>query len=125
MLKNFFLPKVLRTEGYKKFRFQQDGAKPHTAKSVQTWLTDKFGKNFIDKDSWPERSPDLNICDFFLWGYLKARVYKPLPKNLEDLKENIEREIKNIPKDMLKSTFLNFKKRCELVLSADGGHIEF
>jgi hypothetical protein len=38
------------------------------------------------------------------------------------LKENIEREIKNISKDILNSTFLNFKKRCDLVISAGGSH---
>jgi len=124
MLKKFFWPRLLKTAEYEKYRFQQDGAKPHTAASVQTWLTSKFGRNFIDKDSWPPRSPDLNPCDFYLWGYLKSRVYKPLPKTLEDLKVNIEREIQNIPKDALKSTFLNFKKRCELLLSTEGGHIE-
>ena len=25
--------------------------------------------------SWPPRSPDLTPMDFFLWGYLKAKVY--------------------------------------------------
>ena len=43
---------------------------------------------------WPPRSPDLNPCDYYLWGFLKARVYNPLPKTLDDLKANIEREIK-------------------------------
>jgi hypothetical protein len=124
MLENLFWPKILRTAEYKKYHFQQDGARPHTAAAVQTWLTTKFGRKFITKDKWPPRSPDLNPCDFFLWGHLKARVYNPLPQTLEDLKANIEREIKNISKDTLKSTFLNFKKRCEFCLSAEGGHIE-
>lgn len=124
MLKIFFWPKILNTPDYKKYYFQQDGATPHTAISVQTWLSGKFGKKFIDKDSWPPRSPDLNPCDFYLWGYLKARIYNPLPKTLEDLKSNIIREIKNISKKTLEETFFNFKKRCDLVLSAQGGHIE-
>jgi hypothetical protein len=124
MIKDFFWPKVLRTADYKKHYFQQDGARPHTANIVQTWLGDKFKTKFIHKDLWPPRSPDLNPCDFFLWGYLKARVYNPLPKTLDQLKENIEREIKKITKKTLNSTFLNFKKRSELIISADGGHIE-
>jgi AraC-like DNA-binding protein len=124
MLKNFFWPKLLRTAEYKKYIFQQDGARPHTATTVQTWLTEKFGNKFIDKNSWPPRSPDLNPCDFFLWGYLKSVVYNPLPKTLDDLKVNLEREIKKINKDMLKSTFSNFEKRCHLLKSANGGHIE-
>ena len=123
MLKNFFWPKLLRTAEYKKYIFQQDGARPHTATTVQTWLTEKFGNKFIDKNSWPPRSPDLNPCDFFLWGYLKSVVYNPLPKTLDDLKVNLEREIKKINKDMLKSTFSNFEKRCHLLKSANSGHI--
>ena len=65
MLKNYFWPKVLKTAEYKKYYFQQDGARSHTAKTVQTWLKDQFGKKFIDKDMWPPQSPDLNPCDFF------------------------------------------------------------
>jgi hypothetical protein len=124
MLKNFFWPKHLRTQEYKKYYFQQDGASPHTAKSVQTWLTEKFSTKFIHKCQWPPRSPDLNPCDFFLWGYLKARVYNPMPKTLDDLRINIEREINLISKETLKKIFLNFEKRCNLVISAEGGHIE-
>lgn len=60
----------------------------------------------------------------FFWGYLKSKVYKPLPKNLDDLKANIEREIKNIDKTVLKSTFLNFEKRCKLLIDKNGGHVE-
>jgi hypothetical protein len=42
---------------------------------------------------------------------------------IDELKENIKREIKKSQK-MLYSAFLNFKKRCDLVISAGGGHIE-
>ena len=37
MLKENFWPKVLRTPDYKKYYFQQDGARPHTAIEVQKW----------------------------------------------------------------------------------------
>ena len=51
-------------------------------------------------------------------------VYNPLPKSIEELKANLEKEIKKINKDILKSTFLNFKKRCLLIIEENGGHIE-
>ena len=117
MLKEFLWPKVVR-EDYKKYYFQQDGAKPHVANLVQNYLKSKFGEKFLDKKRWPPRSPD-----FFLWGYLKSKVYNPLPKNLDELKANIQREIKNIDKATLKSTVLNFSKRCNLVIEAEGKHI--
>lgn len=66
MLKNWFWPKHLRTEEYEKYIFQQDGARPHTTRAVQTWMKEKFGRKFIAKEKWPPRSPDLNPCDFFL-----------------------------------------------------------
>jgi len=44
--------------------------------------------------------------------------------SLDDLKVNIEREIRNIKPDGLKSTFLNFRKRLNLIIEAKGGHIE-
>ena len=113
-----------RVENYQLYYFQQDGATPHTANIVQKWLKLKFGNFFIDKTKWPPRSPDLNPCDFFLWGYLKAKVYCPLPKTIDELKLNISREIKKINKKMLEKTFENFKNRCSLIVSAEGGHIE-
>ena len=123
MLKNFFWPKVVR-EDYKIYYFQQDGASPHTCNRVQNYLKSKFQDRFMDKNRWPPRSPDLNPCDFYLWGYLKARVYNPLPKTLDELKHNIDEEIKNITKDELKRVFFNFEKRCDLVIAAKGGHID-
>ena len=57
----------------------------------------------------------LNPCNYFLWGYLKSRVYNPLPRNLDDLKANIDREIKNISTDTLTNEILNFSKRCDLL----------
>ena len=116
MLKNFFWPKHYRVESHKKYYFQQDGATPHTANMVQEWLQSKFGEKFMTKKQWPPRSPDLNPCDYFLWGYLKSKVYKPLPKTLDDLKENITREIQKINTSALESTFLNFTKRCHLLI---------
>ena len=111
MLQDFFWKKHLDIAEYKKYYFQQDGAPPHQAKAVHEWLTSKFSTKFIDKFRWPPRSPDLNPCDFYLWGNLKANVSNPLPKTLDELKANIEREIKKISKDELKSVFSNFEKR--------------
>ena len=70
---------------------------------------------------WPPRSPDLNPADFYLWDYLKTVLYNPLPKTLEDLMANIKREINKIPVSVLKNVFENFEKRCNLVVSAEGG----
>jgi hypothetical protein len=46
---------------------------------------------------WSLRSPDIMPCDFFLWGYVKDRVFvPPLPRDLADLKARITAAVKNI-----------------------------
>ncbi len=120
MLKDFFWEKHRKVQGYSQFYFQQDGARPHIANDVQSWLTERFGDRFINKKMWPPRSPDLNPCDYFLWGYLKSKVYYPAPQTLDELKSNISEEIKKINSDMLKSSILSLRKRCQFLLDNGG-----
>ncbi|GFW12581.1 RNase H domain-containing protein [Trichonephila clavipes] len=42
-------------------------------------------------------SPDFNPCDFWLWGSLKAMVYRDPMTSLSNLEESIERHVHNIP----------------------------
>ena len=49
MLKDFFMPSLLKMTNREKYYFQPNGATLHAAKSVQTWLSSKFGKRFIEK----------------------------------------------------------------------------
>ena len=119
MLQNWFWKKHLDTADCKKYYFQQDGATPHTSNVLQDWLGEKFSSKFLSKEKWPPRSPDLNPCDFFLWGHLKSKVYYPLPSNIDELKSNIEREVKSITTEMLKNSFENFRIRLNFIISAE------
>jgi hypothetical protein len=60
---------------------------------------------------WPARSHDLTPCDFFLWGYLKAKVYARRPGTIEQLKEAIRQEIAAIPPVMTRKIMDNFRER--------------
>jgi hypothetical protein len=45
---------------------------------------------WIDRDGpvlWPARSPDLNTCDFFLWGRLKQIMYETAVNTVKELTE--------------------------------------
>jgi len=55
--------------------FQQDGATSHTLHDSMAGIQSFFGERIILKGLWPPRSPDLTPLDYFLWGYLKGRVY--------------------------------------------------
>ena len=74
----------------------QDGAAPHRARPVRRRLQEVFGQRVIAMGhtiQWPPRSSDLTPCDFFLWGYMKQKVYVSLPESLEDLRERIINEM--------------------------------
>jgi len=72
---------------------------------------------------WPPRSPDLSSCDFFLWGYLKGRVYTHKPRNLNELKDAIQQEVLMIDQQLLARTMDDFKQRIENCIQGDGRHL--
>uniref|UniRef100_A0AAF5DK87 Transposable element Tc3 transposase n=1 Tax=Strongyloides stercoralis TaxID=6248 RepID=A0AAF5DK87_STRER len=103
--------------------YQQDGALPHIAHEIIAYLKIIFGNRIISKNgniNWPSRSPDLSPLDFFLWGYLKDRVYRNKPEMIEDLKENIETEIADIPRSMLKRVMNSFYDRVQQCRQREG-----
>ena len=94
--------------------FQQDGATAHTARNSMQVLREMFPQHVISRFgdiNWPARSPDLSAPDYFLWGYLKGKVYQERPHTIQQLKENIETEIQQIPRDMLHSVMENVRRR--------------
>jgi hypothetical protein len=100
MLEDFLWPKVMRRRKH----FQQDGAPPHYALTVRSWLDKRFPDDrWIGRQgpiAWPARSPDLTPCDFFLWGYLKEVVYRERPTTIEQLKSRIRTASAEILEDM-------------------------
>ena len=73
--------------------------------------------------NWPPK-PALSPPDFFLWGYLKSKVYVKKRKSTTELKEYIREEIRAIPRSMCKSVMQNFIKRMKKSLELNGGHME-
>jgi hypothetical protein len=60
---------------------------------------------------WPPRSPDLNPCDFNLWGNLKSVVHANNSHDLEALKQNIREEIYNIQQREFQQVSRNLFKK--------------
>lgn len=73
------LKKVFPQMELKSHIFMQDGASIHTVGLILEFLRTTFKKRWIGIGSpwieFPPYSPDLTPCDFFLWGYLKEKVY--------------------------------------------------
>lgn len=127
MLDTFFVPELRRKRiALKDILFQQDGATAHTANDVMHYLRRKFRGRVISRFgdiAWPARSPDLSVCDFFLWGYLKSKVYVNKPRTLEDLKEAITQEVASITAEMLEKVFDSFAERLEECMARNGHHL--
>jgi len=63
--------------------FQQDGAPRHWSSDVRRFLDATCPNRWIGRDGltpWPPRSPDITPLDFFLWEYVKDKVFStPVP----------------------------------------------
>ena len=109
----------------------QDGAPPHWAKAVRDWLNSNLQQRWIGRGGvednnipWPARSPDLTPMDFFLWGFIKSKVYVKEYENIDSLKAAITAAFQEIPREMINSTLCSFEKRLKMVIECQGRHVE-
>ena len=131
MLRDDIVPSIRNIFGqdFDSVWFQQDGAPPHFGLQVRNFLNDTFTERWIGRREaieWPPRSPDLTALDFFFWGYLKDRVYKTKPRNLDDLRHRITTEVALITIDMLENVNSNFYQRlahCQTVQGQPFEHL--
>jgi hypothetical protein len=116
-------PRIFRSVRREELWFQQDGAPAHFARTVRDWLNRHFPNRWIGRQSefyWPPRSPDLTVSDFFLWGYLKDKVYRWQPNNITTLKLYIEQEFNKIPQQMIKKSCLSVIDRLKHCIQHNG-----
>ena len=107
--------------------FMQDGAPAHTSRMAMDWLQMKFPGRVISNKSdfvWPPRSPDLNSCDFFLWGYMKEEIHRAQPGSTEDVKQMIREFLASISEDLLQRVTNQFMSRVRRCIAAHGGVFE-
>lgn len=107
--------------------FQQDGAPAHNSQVAMRFLKNKFCNNVIATNTsirWPARSPDLSPLDFFLWGYLKDRIYSNPIDSVENLRERIILECAAITADNLNAVMQTIKKRYQKCLECNGEAFE-
>jgi len=117
MLRNFCEPELLRRgTDLSSVWLQQDGATAHTGRASMSVLGEMFPQHVISRSGnvpWPARSPDLSACDYFLWGYLKSRVFISKPRTIAELRQSIKEEIVAIPEQMTRRVMENLGARLE------------
>ena len=95
-------------------------------KEAMEWLSEILGSRLRNADFLRPSYPlDLNPYDFYLWGYLKSRVYNnPVPHNTEQLKENIRREVRRIKQTTVVSAVENLLARIQNLVFQEGPWFE-
>lgn len=135
MLRREFIPDlvnfcILHTLDPLKMWFQQDGARPHIINLVRLYLQDpyRFGGRTIGQHldhNWPARSPDLTVCDFFLWGYVKDAISKKgLLQDRDALKDAVKDITSNMGQQMCTRACHSVLKRLQILKLRGGRHIE-
>ena len=108
--------------------FQLDGSPVHNARTVRAWLEENFPNRWIGRNSrlvqFPPRSPDLTPLDFFLWGFVKEKVYKSRPTNAEELRERITAACAEITPQQLCNVMINLKRRYNKCIELNGDLVE-
>ena len=94
---------------------------PHFTASLAE-IQSFFGGRIISKGFGHRARPHLTQPDYFLWGYLKRKIYQNKPQTIDALKANITEEIQAVTTDVLARTFQNMARRVQSCLDANGGH---
>lgn len=108
---------------------QQDGAPPHYSRRVKEYLNEEFRGRWIGRGGpyqWPARSPDLTPLDFYLWGHMKALVYKKKPQSREELIQRIQDAAEQIRNDRatLRKVTTSVLHRARVCTQCQGSHFE-
>ena len=105
--------------------------RPHWAQRVRDWLNLNLPQKWIGRGNsrdtnipWPARSPDLTPMDFFVWGFIKSKVYVRNYENMTHLEALIVVAFQEFTAEMVSSIFKNMEKRLKLIIQRQGGHIK-
>lgn len=107
--------------------FQQDGAPAHFARLVRDYLDLIFPNRWIGRNGpmeWPPRSPDLTPLDFFLWGFLKDRVFRTTCETIQEMEDRIIENCLIPDEDMFIRVRESFGERLFLCMDQEGKQFE-
>ena len=88
ILNDVLLPWIRRYYDATKVMLVEDSAPVHGAKQVQTYLKENLPL-FVLKDIWPSSSPDLNVCDYWLFSVIERKSNINPHSNVNSLKTSI------------------------------------
>ncbi|UYV83536.1 Transposase [Cordylochernes scorpioides] len=95
--------------------YQQDNARPHTARISQQALQD------VQMLPWPPYSPDLSPIEH-VWDIIGRRLHAlPEPRSEDELWQMVEREWRAIPQDAIRTLIDSLPRRVAACIAVRGG----
>ncbi|UYV67901.1 Transposase [Cordylochernes scorpioides] len=95
--------------------YQQDNARPHTARISQQALQD------VQMLPWPPYSPDLSPIEH-VWDIIGRRLHAlPQPRLEDELWQMVEREWRAIPQDAIRTLIDSLPRRVAACIAVRGG----
>jgi len=86
-----------------------------------------FSNRWIGRDGltpWPPRSPDITPLYFFLWRYVKDKVFSTPVPDIINLKAKITDAFATITEDMLENMWREIDCRLDVLRATKGAHVE-
>jgi hypothetical protein len=79
----------------------------------------------------PKRSPDLSVCDYFLWPEINRRMRQTEQswgaarrETRAEYLKRLRRTAMKIPRALIDKAIGDLRRRCQLLIAAEGGHFE-
>ena len=102
----------------------QDSAPAHGAKKVQDFPKENLPLT-VSKDIWPNSSPDLRVCDYWLFGVIEGESNVTSHPSVNSLKAAIRRAFRNLDPEDVKISRWRFRSRISQIIDAKDSHIEW
>jgi hypothetical protein len=110
------LPRVFENAARRGLLLHHDNAPSHTANLTTQYLAE----NKIKTVPHPAYSPDLAMCDFWLFAGLKRNLRCPTFRSEEELDAAVMDYFEFIPKSEWREAFAKWKKRMQRCIEAGG-----
>ena len=104
----------------RKLRLHFDNSPCHTSRAVSDAMT----RLRCRRVPHPAYSPDLAICDFYLFGRIKERLAGVSVGGAEDLRNEVMSILAEISYDEKSRAFNHWIERCEWVAEHEGGYYD-
>ena len=106
-----------------RYRFMQDGASVHRARTTMNWLTTN-GVRLFNGGIWPPNSPDMNPIEH-VWPLVPRQLAGRVFSGRDDLWAALVVAFGRITPAQIVSLFASMPRRIAALKKAKGGHTRY